>query len=548
MTATLPPNAVTLGYSPQPMQAVFHTAPADEVLYGGSAGGGKSDALINHGLITCAQVPRSRAVIMRRTSPELQELRDRAAELMAPHPEVASYSAREDRWVFQNGSSLRFSHLQHYEDVHKHQGAQYSLILFDEWTHFLPKQTEYLKSRNRSGEGHWSRILGASNPGSIGHAYIKDAFVTPRDERGNLIDNVTLAAYYDFERGDWVKTKPYAGQSPSDVKELGKTAKWEGRYDFEAKAWLPCPPWNQGKPAPFVVWIPNLSPEEVKANEERQKEGLDPISPSSRCYIPARLKDNKYLYADGSYQAKLLRMGENERKALLDGDWDIFEGAFFPDFRPALHVIDGGWRPPAHWSVWASMDWGRSVPSAVYWHAQDPETQHIVTYREMYGIYRTDREIAENIVFLTGDEDVRYIMADPAMWRADGNDDAISHADTFDFYFSKEGSRIKMMKADNNRVAGWARCKDLMAIDPTTKDETSDDPVKRQGIPYWRCTADCRNLIRTIPQQVYDEDKQDDLDTEGDDHAVDSWRYGMQSSKSLNARRRYKINPVKVWR
>jgi hypothetical protein len=540
MTATLPENAVTLGehmiatltptqqlgYTPQTMQRVFHECPSDEVLYGGSAGGGKSDALINHGLVVCAQEPRTRAVIFRRTSPELQELRDRAAELMAPHPEVASYSAREDRWVFNNGSSLRFSHLQHYDDVHKHQGAQYSLILFDEWTHFLPKQTEYLKSRNRSGEGHWSRILGASNPGSIGHAYIKDAFVQPRDERGNQIESVQLVAYYDFEAEEWRR----CADRPSTF------GKWEGRYDFDAKAWNPCPPWNQGKPAPFVVWIPNLSPEEVKANEERQKEGLDPIRPSSRCYIPARLKDNKYLYADGSYQAKLLRMSENERKALLDGDWDIFEGAFFPDFRPALHVIDGGWRPPAHWSTWASMDWGRSVPSAVYWHAQDPENQHIITYREMYGIYRTNRELAENIVFLSGDEDIRYVMADPAMWRADGNDDAISHADQFDHYFAKEGSRIKMMKADNNRVAGWGRWIDLMATDPAT------------GTPHWQCTADCRNLIRTLPQMVYDEDKQDDLDTDGEDHAVDAVRYGLMSAKSLNARRRYKINPAKVWR
>jgi len=189
------------------------------------------------------------------------------------------------------------------------------------------------------------------------------------------------------------------------------------------------------------------------------------------------------------------------------------------------------------------MDWGRSVPSAVYWHAQDPDTQHIVTYREMYGIYRTDREIAENIVFLTGDEDVRYVIADPAMWRADGNDDAISHADTFDFYFHNERSRIKMMKADNNRIPGWARWKDLMAIDPKT--QTLENPL---GHPHWRCTADCRNLIRTIPQQVYDEDKQDDLDTDGEDHACDGTRYGLMNAQSLHVRKLFKVGAVTIRR
>ena len=523
MTATIPDGVVQLGYAPQRVQAVAHLCPADELLYGGSAGGGKSDWLLNDFITECSRVPRTRAIIFRRTNPELQELKDRADELLSPHPHLASWHAREDRWEFSNNSFLRFSHLQHYEDVHKHQGSQYSLLGFDEWTHFLPKQVEYLKSRNRSAQGHWVRIRGASNPGSIGHAYIKSYFVEPRDDRGTLIDNVRLAAYYDFDKGRWVRTQPGVG-------------KWDGAFNAETNRWEPCPPWDRGKPAPYVVWVPNLTPEEQKINEVRKEEGVALLEPLSRCYIPARLRDNKYLYDDPAYHARLARLPENERKALLDGNWDIFEGAFFPDFRPALHVIDGGWRPPAEWNTWASMDWGRAVPSAVYWHAQDPQTQHIVTYREMYGIYRTDREIAENIVFLTGDEDVRYIMADPAMWRADGNDDALSHADIFDHYFAIEGSRIKMMKADNNRVAGWANFKNLMAIDPKTK--TNENP---DGHPYWRVTADCVNLIRTIPQMVYDEDKNDDLDTDGDDHAADSLRYGLQSARTLNARQRVTV-------
>ena len=543
MTATLPPGTITLGYEPQKMQEVFHSCPADEALFGGSAGGGKSDALVNEFIHECATVPKTRAVLFRRTNPELQELKDRAEELLAPFPEIATFRAREERWEFpQTGSFLRFSHLQHYEDVHKHQGSQYSLLGFDEWTHFLPKQVEYLKSRNRSAHGLWVRTRGASNPGAIGHAYIKDYFVAPRDERGTLIDNVPLLAYYDFTLRRWVRTKPYEGQSV-DVKELGKIAKWQGHYNSEKEQWEPCPPWDRGKPSAFVTWVPTLTEEERRINETRERDGVELLKPMSRCYIPARLKDNKYLYDDYSYHARLARLPENERKALLDGNWDIFEGAFFPDFRPAIHVIDGGWRPPANWSVWASMDWGRSVPSAVYWHAQNPENQHIATYREMYGIYRTDREIAENIVFLTGDEDVRYIMADPAMWRADGNDDAISHADTFDFYFANEGTRIKMMKADNNRVAGWARLKDLMAIDPKTI--TDDAP---EGQPYWRCTADCRNLIRTIPQQVYDADRQDDLDTDGEDHGLDALRYGVMNAKSLAGRRSYNIRPAVIKR
>lgn len=491
-----------IGYVPQLMQQVFHTCPADEILYGGSAGGGKSEAVLNDQIHRCLSNPQHRGIIFRRTSPELQEIRDRAEELLYNRG-VATYNHNEDRWTFQStGSILRFSHLQMLSDVRKHQGAQYTDICFDEWTHFLPEQVEYLKTRNRTvQEGQRARIIGATNPGSVGHVYIKDAYVEPRDEFGNLIEQAELIAFYDFERDRWRKY----------------------------------PAGTRGTPQPYDVWRPD--PDEVMQliNEQRLADGVVPITSPTRCFIPAKLKDNKYLYNDPSYHARLARIKDpNERKALMDGNWDIFEGQFFSEFRVPLHVIEEV-RPSIDlpgWRLWRSLDWGKTAPLCCLWHAQDPTTDQIITYRELYETDLSDQEACRRIRDLTpDDEHIDFTVADPSSyWRGDSYDDSMTRADIYEKY------GVQIRKANNDRKLGWSRVRDLMALNPLTER------------PYWQVTRNCRNLVRTIPQMVYDENDSEDLDTDGEDHSVDALRYALLDARTLHARSRKIVMRAGNWR
>lgn len=485
-----------------------------------------SEALINEAIATCMSEPNTRACIFRRTSPELQELIDRAQEILAAvSAKIATYNAHLNRWTFGNGSILRFAHLQYYSDVLKHQGQQYTLLLFDEGTHFLESQVNYLRSRNRTPhEGAWARLLMASNPGSIGHVHVKDYFVRPRDERGVEITNAQLLQYWDFTEECWKPVRQTDTLSDAEARV---------RPDDPTKMyWHPFPPSRRGRPGPYVVWRPELTTLEITANEERKALGEVPLTPLTRCFIPARLQHNRYLFKDGHYQARLLRLPDKERKALLDGDWDIFEGQFFSEFRRPVHVIEHSWTPPATWRKWRSVDWGRADPLAFHWHAQNPENQHIVTYRELYGPGKSDREACREVLSLTPDHEyIDFTMADPSMWRGDGNDEALSHADIY------ETNGVKLQKATNDRVTGWTRMHDLLAIDPRTVPD--DDP--HGGVPFWQITANCTNLIRQLEQAVYDEDNKEDLDTDQEDHALDSARYGLMASQSMKARRR-KVN------
>ena len=89
-----------------------------------------------------------------------------------------------------------------------------------------------------------------------------------------------------------------------------------------------------------------------------------------RKFIPARLTDNPYLAESGEYEAMLSSLPEVERKRLLDGDWDVAEGAAFPEFNKIIHVIEP-YELPNNWIRIRSADYGYSSPSCVLWGAVD---------------------------------------------------------------------------------------------------------------------------------------------------------------------------------
>lgn len=166
-------------WKPQPKQEIFMSRSEDEALYGGAAGGGKSDALLIEG-IRQVKIPCYRGIIFRRTYPQLEALISRSQELYPKIFPSARYSKTEKRWKFKSGASLFFGYMQYEADKFNYQGKPYDFIGFDELTHFTQSQYFYLMSRNRpTGSGTRVYMRATANPGGVGHAWVKERFITP---------------------------------------------------------------------------------------------------------------------------------------------------------------------------------------------------------------------------------------------------------------------------------------------------------------------------------------------------------------------------------
>lgn len=159
-------------------QTVFHASSAFEVLYGGAAGGGKSESLFVEGL-RYVGVPGYRAVYFRRTYPELEGkasgIISRSRELL--HGTGARYDEQQHIWHFLSGATYGFAHLEHEHSVHQYRSAQFAYVAFDELTTFTESQYVYLLSRVRSVAGVPSRVRVASNPGGAGHTWVRRRFI-----------------------------------------------------------------------------------------------------------------------------------------------------------------------------------------------------------------------------------------------------------------------------------------------------------------------------------------------------------------------------------
>jgi predicted phage terminase large subunit-like protein len=148
------------------------TSSAYEALYGGSAGGGKSEALLA-GALRWIREPPFRALILRRTYADLERsLIDRSRTMFRIACPEAEYHETKKLWRFPSGAQVQFGHLEREEDKYDYQSAEYSYVAFDELTHFSESQYTYLLSRARSAHGLPIRIRAATNPGGKGHEWV----------------------------------------------------------------------------------------------------------------------------------------------------------------------------------------------------------------------------------------------------------------------------------------------------------------------------------------------------------------------------------------
>jgi hypothetical protein len=176
-------------WQPQPKQAAFMARPEYECLYGGAAGGGKSDALLAEALRQ-VHISHYRAIIFRKTYPQLSELIDRSRALYGPAFPRARYNQTEHCWTFPSGAKVYFGSMQYTKDRINYQGKRYDFIAFDELTHFTWDEYSYMFSRNRpSGPGTRVYMRASTNPGSIGHGWVKDRFITAAPPLTPVEDN-----------------------------------------------------------------------------------------------------------------------------------------------------------------------------------------------------------------------------------------------------------------------------------------------------------------------------------------------------------------------
>jgi hypothetical protein len=183
----------SIDWEPQPRQLDFLSAAglagpfggnaeavADEILYGGAAGGGKTDALLIAALVRCLSVPGARVIYFRRTFKQLSlpgAPIDRSRELFPSG--YATYKSSEFRWTFKNGSILQFAHMERREDKENYKGAQFDLAIFDELTQFEEDMYTTIRGRVRSAKGVKGVTLAGTNPWDIGLMWVKQRFVDP---------------------------------------------------------------------------------------------------------------------------------------------------------------------------------------------------------------------------------------------------------------------------------------------------------------------------------------------------------------------------------
>lgn len=280
------------------------------------------------------------------------------------------------------------------------------------------------------------------------------------------------------------------------------------------------------------------------------KKYLTGEKPEDYTFIQSLVTDNVALMkSQPDYIQQLDALPPKLRAAWRDGRWDVFEGQCFEEFvddpehyqdRIGTHVINP-FIIPETWKIQRTFDWGYAKPFSVGWHAVDHENR-MYRIREHYGcqldgltrepipntgvklptadIADAIRQIEANDVNLNGRE--IYGVADPSIFDESKGESIAAEMSRHQVYFDR---------ADNTRLAGKMQCHFRLAFD-------------ENGIPMFYVFNTCKNFIRTIPLLIYDEHKVEDIDTDGEDHIYDDWRYGCME-RPLNPPERMK-NDIRI--
>lgn len=430
---------------------------------GGSAGGGKSETLVINPLRQ-VHIPHYRALILRKTYKELEELLGKAERYYPSAFPRARFNGSKYIWTFPSGAKIEFGNMEHEKDKYKYQGRAFDTIEFDELTHFLFSEYVYMGSRNRpNGPGTFVSRMSSGNPGGIGHGWVKDRFVT-------------------------------AGRPGERIWEQVEIIWPDGHVE---KQWL------------SRVFIPSsLFDNKILLDN-------DPAYTARLAVMPEKER-NALLYGDWNSFAGMFfedfRTAPDLRMASAMGFKESEQQ--LQRERRFVHVIDP-FDPKPDWKLYRSFDWGYRRPFSVGWWAVDYEG---VAYRilEMYGCteqpneglrWTADKVFAE---IKRIENEHRWLkgrriqgVADPAIWIENGGPSLAETA-------QKHG--VVFQPGDNKRLPGWDQMHYRLSFD-------------ENGFPMMYVFNNCKAFIRTIPSLQYSEVSPEDVDTDGEDHTADEARY-----------------------
>lgn len=206
-------------WTPQPKQLAFMRRGEYEGLYGGAAGGGKSEALVIEALRQ-VNIPHYKGLIVRKTYPELEELIEKSLNYYQKAYPRAKYNASSHSWRFPSGARILFGSMQHTKDRIKYQGRAFDFVAFDELTHFTWDEYSYLFSRNRpNGPGTRVYMRSTANPGGVGHGWVKQRFITAGPP-GSTIWEATVVRFPDGHQEPRFRSRVCVRASVFDNKRL----------------------------------------------------------------------------------------------------------------------------------------------------------------------------------------------------------------------------------------------------------------------------------------------------------------------------------------
>jgi len=195
-------------YRPFARQQQFHNSPAKYRLFGGAAGPGKTKALLWEAIMQANAWRGADTLLLRRTYPELESSLLAYFRRDVPRDFYKKYNESKHVVTWRNGSTTRFGYCRNENDVYQYQGAEFLFIGLDELTHFTFKQWQFLTSRNRCPvPGSVCSMAGATNPGNIGHAWVKALWVDHKPPAGFDQTNLYDANDYEFIRA-WLSDNP----------------------------------------------------------------------------------------------------------------------------------------------------------------------------------------------------------------------------------------------------------------------------------------------------------------------------------------------------
>ena len=403
--------------------------------------------------------------------------------------EGAVYNAQDHIWKFPSGATIKFSHLESMADARSHDTAEFHYVGFDELTHFEEQEYIYLvTTRIRSTVPELPAIArSASNPGNIGHGWVRSRFVEP-DRLGS---------------GDSII------------------------FDANTK--------------------------------------------THRAFVRSSLTDNPYLMEhDPNYINRLRALPPAEYKAKVEGDWWVFAGQVFDEFRidpivgepaHALHVLrrDQVFQIPSWWPRVLAIDWGGTNPATkartwAGWFAIGGKNRAYL-YRE----YTAKAKVAvwgSDIARLSIGEPIQRVVLDPSAWANRGD------AHTLQQQFVSASGFRQVQKADNDRIGGKALLHEYFRWSPKPKryvppegysEELAQRIYRVQGtkgyneyramflpepaetsLPKLLVFPHCNEFIDVIPKCIYNDagkagkNPEDVKEFDGDD-PYDGGRYGIKA-------------------